>query len=117
MKRILAVLGLVGALGMVFGTVPAGAGGPTNEVTLMLSCDKDVTATVSVDFVVNAGGGVSMTCDSKRAVVTLPQPETAIVVTFDVSTNPVGCAATPQQVSLPARIDCGSKAGAKLTAR
>jgi hypothetical protein len=118
MKRILVVVGLVVSLGTVLGTLPAGAG-PSNDVTFVLSCDRGVTATVAASFVDNAGGDVSnFTCDSRRVVIPVPNPETAIVVTqFDISTQADGCAsATP--VTLPARLDCGPKAGgAKLTVR
>jgi len=118
MRRFLVVVGLAASLGAAFCTVPAGAG-QGNDVTFMLSCDKGVTATVAVDFVANSGGDMTgLTCAIRRAVVPVRDPETAVIVKqFDVSTDPEGCADLTHQVALPARIDCGPKAGARLTVR
>jgi len=121
MKRILVVLGLVSALGMVFGTIPAGAGAG-NNVTVTLSCDRGVTATVTATFVVNSTGGFGGQCGgtspkSFRQVIDVPDPETAVLLTkFEVvSTETVDCA---QQVSVPTTLDCGgARTGAKLTVR
>jgi hypothetical protein len=117
-------VGLVVSLGAVFGAVPAGAGGPGNEVTFSLSCDKGVTATVSATFVTNSEGGAGvfgLTGVGRRQSVPLPQAETAIVVTqFDVtaSDGTVSCADPLANVALPARLDCGgARSGAKLTVR
>jgi hypothetical protein len=124
MKRILAVAGVVVSLGAVFGTVPAGAG-PGNDVSVTLSCDKGVTATISVRWVVNseAASGTfpgieGVTCETRRISIPLGQPETAIRVTqFDVSPSS-SCADPVTEVPLPARLDCGPKVGgAKLTVR
>jgi hypothetical protein len=120
MRRVLVALGLLVVLGAVFGAAPAAAG-PDNLLTATLSCDRGVTATVTVTIVANATDEPVWTCDADsrtvRAVLATPVPETAIVVTrFDVSTDPVGCA-DPAEVPLPARIDCGPKSGAKLVVR
>ena len=117
MKRILATTGLVVSLGAVFGTVPAGAG-PSNDVTFSLSCDRGVTATVSATFVENSTGKVKdLTCETRRLVVPVPDPETGVVVwQFDASTEPDGCANSTPLV-LPARVECGGKVSAKLTVR
>lgn len=121
MKRILVVLGLVGALGMVFGTVPAGAA-PTNDVTVTLSCDKGVTATVSVMWVTNHDGGAGifdLTCDVRRQSSPVQFPETAFRVTkFDVSTSPLGCADPGIDVPIGSKVDCPLDGrGARVTVR
>jgi len=112
------------SLGAVLGIAPAGAGGPGNEVTVTLSCDRGVSATVAATLVVNSTGGFSnLRCDagtkSVRVVIVTPDPETAIVVTqFDVvSSETASCADPTQQVAIPARVDCGPKFGAKLVVR
>jgi hypothetical protein len=122
MRRYFLVAGLVVALGAVLGIAPAGAGAG-NDVSVTLSCDRGVSATVAATLVAEAPGAVSdLSCgaDAKnvRVVVAMPAAATAIVVTqFDVtSTDTVSCAdATP--IPVPARVDCGPKFGAKLVVR
>src|SRR5262245_66542813 len=95
MRRFLVVAVLVVSFGAALGIAPAGAG--PGELTVVLSCDKGVTATVEATWVVNNTGGfgpMSCTPASKtvRLVASIP-PETGFVVTqFDVSTDPAGCA-------------------------
>ena len=123
MRRTLVVAGLVVSLGAMLGIAPAGAG-PGNDVSVTLSCDRGVSATVAGTLVVNSTGGFpDLTCDagtkSVRVVIVTPDPETAIVVTqFDVvSTETASCADPTQQVVIPARVECGPKFGAKLVVR
>jgi len=127
MKKALIVIGVVAALGTVWGVAPAAGAGPSNDVTVTLSCDKGVSAQASVTVLAPAGNGslgdgnVPLSCNggdkSLRQTLPMTSPPTAYVVTmFNNLTTGEQCASTDLQ-PLGAKVDCGSGRGAKLVAR
>ena len=128
MKRVLmgVVAGVV-VLSGVFATSVALAG-PSGDTTITLSCDKNASATISVDLLTSTGGlngGTDeMSCGpgSSHARILLEKAEAAAsaVVAFEVTvgSSTSDCGGS-EPVPVPARIDCSAdgRAGARLVVR
>jgi hypothetical protein len=129
MKRVL--MGVVAGTMVVSGVFATSVAlaGPSNQASVTLSCDKNVSATVVLSMTsstgADAGAVPNISCgpgaSHNRVVVDAPAAaDWVTVTTFDVSSTTGNASCLQDEpYAVPARIDCPSdgRSGARLVVR